>query len=296
MRVMIGIPAYEEENNIGKLLDLLCNDSSYEIGGIYVVSSGSRDATDKIAMLYSKKDPRVHVITEEKRKGKTSALNILLAESEKYDVLVYMGADNLPKKGAITTLVDKLRKEDLVAVGSRPIPLNRKGNLTGFFSHLLWNLHHLTSLKSPKLSGELMAFKTGQVRNLPPTVINDDMYLQFLLERHGLKVGYCQEAEVYLMGPKSLRDFIKQRRRVFVGHRQVQSLTGKKVSTMRWPGLRLILKGCPFTGLKGGIFALLFVIFQLLAMLLSKWDSYRHKLPHIWDVAKTTKALSNQRK
>jgi len=292
MKVMIGIPAYEEEKNIGKLLDVLCNDCSDEIDGIYVVSSGSRDATDKIAMFYSEKDPRVHLITEEERKGKISALNILLAESEKYDVLVYMGADNLPEKGAISTLVNKLKKEEWIAVGGRPIPLNSKENLTGFFAHLLWNLHHLTSLTSPKLSGELMAFKPGKVRNLPSAIINDDMYLQFLFERQGLKVGYCQDAEVYLMGPHTLRDFIKQRRRVFVGHRQVQSLTGKKVFTMKWPGWRLILKGCPFAGLKGRIYALLFIIFQMLALFLSKWDSYRSKLPCKWDVAKTTKTLS----
>ncbi len=295
MRVMIGIPAYEEEKNIGKLLEFLCNNCSHEIEGIYVVSSGSRDATDKIATFYSQKDPRVHVITEKERKGKTSALNILLTLSEKYDVFVYMGADNLPAKGAITALVNRLKKEDLVAVGSRPIPLNPKGNLTGFFAHLLWNLHHLTSSTSPKLSGELMAFKTGKVGNLPPAVINDDMYLQSAFELKGLKVGYCQDAWVYLMGPHTLRDFIKQRRRVFVGHSQVQSLTGKKVSTMRWPGWRSIVKGSPLTGLKGSIFALLFVVFQTLALLLSKWDLCRGKLPHRWDVARTTKTLDVKR-
>jgi len=291
VKVMIGIPAYEEANNIGKLLDFLCNDWSQEIDDIYVVSSGSKDGTDKITLSYSEKDPRVHLIVEGERRGKASALNILLKESEKYDFLIYMGADNLPEKGAISALISKLKEEDLVAVGARPVPLNSKETLTGFFVHVLWNLHHLFSLKSPKLSGELMAFKTGLVHTLPPAIINDDMYMQSFFEQRGLKLGYCHEAKVYLMGPSTLMDFIKQRRRVFVGHKQVESLTRKKVPTMRWPELGQILKACPFSGVKGGAYALLFVAFQTLALLISRWDLYRNNLPYKWDIAKTTKTL-----
>lgn len=291
MKVMIGIPAHEEEKNIGKLLEFLCNNCSEEIDDIYVVSSGSKDATDKITLSYSEKDPRVHLIVEEERRGKASALNLLLKESEKYDFLVYMGADNLPEEKAISALISKLKQEDLDAAGARPVPLNPKETLAGFFAHLLWNLHHLISLKSPKLSGELMAIKTGVVHGLPPAIINDDMYLQSLFEQRGLRLGYCHDAKVYLMGPNTLMDFIKQRRRVFVGHKQMESLTGKKVPTMRWPKWRQILKACPFTGFKGGAYALLFVAFQALALLLSRWDLYRNNLPYKWDMAKTTKTL-----
>jgi len=289
---MTGIPAHEEENNIGKLLDFLCYAChSKEIEDIYVVSSGSMDRTDKIVLSYAQRDPRVHLIVEEERKGKISALNVLLTESERYDWLIYMGADNLPEKGAISTLMNRLREVGVDAVGGKPVPLNPPENLTGFFAHLLWNLHHLTSLQFPKLSGELMAFRAGIIHELSPTIINDDMYLQHLLEQKGRKVEYCAEAKVYLMGPTSLKDFIRQRRRVFVGHRQIESLTGRKVPTMRWPKWTLILRACPFTGFKGCVYALLFVAFQALALLLSKWDLKRGQLPYKWDIAKTTKIL-----
>lgn len=288
---MIGIPAYEEEKNIGRLLAFLCDECPKEVKDIYVVSSGSRNGTNEIAVSYSERNPKVHLIVERERKGKTSALNILLAKSEKYDVLICMGADNLPAKASIRALIDNLKQNNVDAVGGRPVPVNAEHNLMGFFIHLLWNLHHLVSLKSPKLSGELMAFKTGIVRELPPAIINDDTYLQAVFELKGHRVGYCHDAKVYLMGPCTLKDFIMQRRRVFVGHKQIEFLIGRKVPTVKWPKWRLILEACPFKRVKGRIYALLFVMFQAVALLLSKWDLYRNNLPYKWDMAKTTKAL-----
>lgn len=293
MKAMVGVAVYNEEENIGRLLNALTMDAPKEVKAIYVVSSGSNDNTNEIVAEHCKRDPRVHLITEEERKGKVSAFNILLGESEKYDALVYMGGDNLPEQGAVKLLINELKNADVDMVGGRPVPIDDGNTFLGFCVHVNWNLHHLISDQFfPKISGELMAFKTGTLRQVPPAIINDDSYAQFIFEIKDRKIRYCPSAKVYLRGPSTLGDFILQRRRIYVGHRQLIFLVGRSPSTVkkfRW--VRLMGQACPCTGIKGRIYALGFILLQLIALILSRWDLFRQHLPYKWEIAETTKSL-----
>ena len=264
-----------------------------EIETICIVSSGSTDKTNEIVRSYSQNDARIKLIIEPERNGKSSALNILLAESENYDFVVYTGGDNIPCQEALVRLLNMLKAEDVDIVGARPIPVDDPNTFMGFCSHLLWNLHHESSLEVPKISGELMAFKTRIVRELPPAIINDDAYIQTLGEMKKRRIAYCPEAEVLLKGPSTAQDFISQRRRVFVGHKQLELLVGRKISTMKIPKWKDILKACPFRGIKGRTYALGFLSLQGIAFLLAKWDFARHNLPIKWKMVKTTKSLQS---
>ncbi len=107
------------------------------------------------------------------------------------------------------------------------------------------------------------------------------------------KIMYCPEAEVLLKGPASVQDFVTQRRRVFVGHKQLEFLIGRKISTMKVPKWKNILKACPYRGLKGRTYAIGFILLQGIAFLFAQWDFARHKLPIKWKMAKSTKNLQN---
>ena len=179
-------------------------------------------------------------------------------------------------------------------VGGRPLPLNNTNNMMGFFIHLLWNLHHLTSLEYPKISGELMALKKGVINELPPIIINDDMFMHIEYEKKGCSVKYCMDATVLLQGPETLRDFMTQRKRVFIGHKQIEGLLNWKVPTMRWPKWSQIMKASPYKGFIGHFYATLFVLAQGLAYTLALFDFYRGKLPYKWDMVKTTKKLKKR--
>lgn len=293
LSMMVGIAVSNEEQNIGNLLENLTNSSPAEIETICVVSSGSTDRTDEIVRGYSREDQRIQLITETERNGKASALNILLAESENYDYMIYTGGDNIPCPEAIAHLLSILKEDDVDIVGARPIPIDNPNTFMGFCSHLLWNLHHESSLEVPKISGELMAFKTKIVRELPPAIINDDAYIQTLGEMKKYKIAYCPQAEVFLKGPSTVHDFVSQRRRVFVGHQQLELLIGRKISTMKVPKWKDILNACPFRGFKGRTYAVGFIFLQGTAFVLAKWDFARHNLPFKWKMIKTTKNLQN---
>ena len=139
---------------------------------ICVVSS-STDRTNYVVRHYSSIDKRVALLTEKRRRGKASAWNelILLAENEGFDTLVYVGADNLPRSGAISLLMDELR-DNVGLVGARPVPVDQKNGFLGWYVHLQWNLHHLVNQKvKPKVSAEMCAMRLGVVREMPPGLI-----------------------------------------------------------------------------------------------------------------------------
>jgi poly-beta-1,6-N-acetyl-D-glucosamine synthase len=291
--MMVGIAVSNEEQNIGTLLENLLKCAPPEIDTICIISSGSTDRTNEIVEHYCREDGRIQLIKEVERNGKAAALNLLLEQSEHYDYMIYTGGDNIPCREALVRLLATLKSEDADLVGARPIPVDDPNTFMGFCTHLLWNLHHESSLESPKISGELMAFRTKIIRELPPAIINDDAYIQSLAEMKKCKVAYCPEAEVLLKGPSTMHDFLSQRRRVFIGHKQLEFLIGRKISTMKVPKWKNILKACPFKGLRGRAYAVGFIFLQGLAFLLAKWDFARHNLPIKWQMVKTTKNLQN---
>lgn len=89
--VIIGIPAYNEEANIGYLLEELLKQEqeSFVIEKIFVASDGSDDKTVEIARRYA---DRVTVIVDRERKGVAFRYNQLLDLAQS-DIIVLLNAD-----------------------------------------------------------------------------------------------------------------------------------------------------------------------------------------------------------
>jgi cellulose synthase/poly-beta-1,6-N-acetylglucosamine synthase-like glycosyltransferase len=293
-RVLIGILAHNEEQNISVLLNSLLVE--YPAYDIIVISSGSTDRTDEIVKEFAYRHKNVRLIVEDERKGKSSALAILLRElNSSYDALVYIGADNIPERKAINKLLDKLySSSDIGIVGGRPIPVNNPKTLCGWISHLIWDVHHEVCLRKPKISGELCMLKPGIIYDIPPTIINDDAYLQLVITMRGYKAAYEPNAIVYLRAPETLKDLFKQRYRVTLGHYQVEQLLGAKLpTTYAKRNVHLAWSIRKKVGLIKEIFWFSFFILFSIAVVLKVWfDFYvRRKLPYKWEMIKSTKKL-----
>jgi len=95
MNFSIGICAYNEEQNIGQLLEnILAHQTKHHLDEIIIVSSGSIDKTDEIVKEFAQKDKRIKLIIEPERKGKYSAVNLLLSNNQS-EILVMTDADCL---------------------------------------------------------------------------------------------------------------------------------------------------------------------------------------------------------
>jgi len=291
MKCSIGVFAYNEEKNIGKLLEAILNQKTNKVEAeeIFVVASGCTDQTVSIAKEFEKKDARVKVLVQEIREGKYSAINLFL-RAAKNDILVMESGDTIPEKDTIEKLVNVFEDPKVGIAGTRPIPINDPKTFLGFTTHLLWDLHHQISLKNPK-AGEMVAFRKVFYQ-IPPTAV-DEACIEGIIKNRGYKIVYVPEALVYNKGPESISDFLKQRRRIHCGHFYLKKTAGYEVSTMNpWMTFILVLKNIKFN-FRSIIFTIGAILLEAWGKALGWWDyKIKRKTHFVWDMAKTTRDLN----
>jgi glycosyltransferase involved in cell wall biosynthesis len=278
MEITIGITAYNEEKNIGKLLNFLLEEKfNFNLKEIIVVASGCTDRTVDIIKEFVKK--KIKLIAERKRRGKSSAINMILKKA-KGDIIVFICADNLPKKDSINKLVKNFYKKDIGSVSGRPIPIEDKNTLFGYVSNLIWKLHHEACLKNPKISGELFAIKNGIIKKIPYDIINDDGYITALVKKLSYKLIYEPAAITYMIGKNNLQTHIRRRRRIARGYIQLKEL-GLDINTppkLIYKNIIKIIKEEQYNIIK-----IIFAVFlELIANLLAFYDTLIGNTPYCW--------------
>lgn len=289
IRCSVGITAYNEEENIGKLLQAMLDQELYmvQISEIIVVASGCTDRTEEIIQGYCKRDTRVKLLVQPQREGKTSAINLFLKNARE-EICVLESGDTLPRYDTIENMVRMFRDPQVGMAGAQKVAVNTPRSTIAAISHLRLKMEHALCLEIPRL-GELIAFRKV-FDHIPPDVAMDEAFVEAVVVQRGLQVRYAPDAVVFNMGPTTLGDFIKQRRRNYAGHIHLQKKYGYRVSSLdNWRVVRLWL---------GEIWGALQLIYTLIAIavveafarLLGAFDYYVRGDKHvIWDIAWTTK-------
>jgi cellulose synthase/poly-beta-1,6-N-acetylglucosamine synthase-like glycosyltransferase len=287
----VGITAYNEEANIGQLLQAMLDQRlhSVEISEVIVVASGCEDRTMDIVQEYMAKEPRVKLIVQECREGKTSAVNLFLQKAQE-DICVLESGDTLPGEDSIEKMVRMFEDPQVGMTGAHKVPVNAPQQVIGYLSHLRLKLEHQLCLEIPR-TGELIAFRKV-FDHIPPDVAMDEAFVEALIVKRGMQVRYAPEAVVFNMGPETLGDFVRQRRRNFAGHLHLKDKYGYKVSSLEnsrvlrialeevWGALRLIYMLAALASI------------EALSRLLGAYDYYIKREKHVvWDMAWTTKQV-----
>ena len=159
----IGIMAYNEEANIGRLLEAMVSQQTKKVAitEIVIVVSGCTDNTETIAREWAARDKRVRVMVQEKRMGKAVAVNEYLPQAQER-IIVLCSADVLPEVDAIEHLVSPMADPEVGMTSSRPVPVNDPKKFMGFAAHMLWGLHHRINLLSFK-AGEMIEIGRAHV-------------------------------------------------------------------------------------------------------------------------------------
>ncbi|MCL2413566.1 MAG: glycosyltransferase, partial [Bacteroidales bacterium] len=121
----IVLPAYNEEESIGKLLDRFeyyLQDSNIENYRIVVVNDGSQDRTQEILLDYQKRLPLDIVLHEvNKGLGPTIRDGLLYASqaADDNDIIITMDADDTHTPGLVYRMVNTMREGYDVVIASR---------------------------------------------------------------------------------------------------------------------------------------------------------------------------------
>jgi biofilm PGA synthesis N-glycosyltransferase PgaC len=299
-KITIGICAYNEEMNIGKLLhNILYEQALPSESEILVVCSGCTDNTVKIARKYAKKDNRINTLVEKERNGKASAVNRILS-SAKGDIILFISADTLPNRGCFQKLVSKLNDQTVGIVCGKPVPINNAKSLVGKMVQLLWRFHDrvfndLNDVGLLRHASEVFCIRKGIAGMIPFGTVNDDAYLALTAKEKGWIIQYEPEATVSICGPQSILDYLRQRRRIIFGHYQVRKLTGRIPQYMihMMPlqptrGLKLTLGQLKEWGVR--TFST-FILLELLVNIMAIIDVISGKSYVQWSISTSTKKL-----
>lgn len=291
MDISVGICAYNERENISRLLDALIGQQmkKHRISEIIVISSGSTDDTDDIVSDFSKKDPRVRLITQKKKEGKASAINLFFKKSQA-DLIVLVSADLVPNENTIEILCGPFENPAVGMTTGRPIPDNKDDTFMGFTVNLIWELHHKLQLKMPK-ANEILALRPV-VDSIDVDTAVDDLQIEALIKKKGYLTVYTPDAIVKNHGPETVSDLIRQRSRIIIGYLHTKHSKDYYPITMeKMQVISTLLESISFRP-KKLLFTAMAVALEVYIRLKANVEYYVFKRnPYNWDIAESTKKL-----
>ena len=289
LQCSVGIMAYNEEANIANSIRaVLAQDVVLgDLAEVIVVASGCTDRTAEIVDSIARRDPRVRLIVEEQRAGKASAINEFIAGA-RTPVLLMVNADTMVAPGTIDALVQHFDDPTVGMVGGHPIPVNDESSFLGFAVHLQWRLHDEISRETPKL-GEIVAFR-NTLAAIPTETAVDELSIEAYFSEAGYRLVYEPRAIVYNRGPTTVRDFVRQRRRIAAGHVTIAKREGYSASTMSVTRVaRALLDSESFRDPRATVWMAGAVALEGAARLLGHYDVLRRRSHNIWTMISTTK-------
>ncbi|HVZ12493.1 MAG TPA: glycosyltransferase [Patescibacteria group bacterium] len=232
-RILIGIPAYNEERSIESVVMSALSQKGNFDRRIAVFSDGSRDKS--VEIIKNIKNKYVEVIESKKQVGKTAAIKALIskAKTEKYSFLVILDADLQIKSNLIVSKLFKkiTANNQLIAVSgfAKPIKAENLAQKIGQLGFYVWE----DMVQKAKV--DQMFFRSSdpviilRIADFPEARIkkynymHDEFYYLYA-KSLGKRIGFEKGAVVYFSLPANLKDYVKQMSRYLSRHISDQEL------------------------------------------------------------------------
>lgn len=220
LRVTVGIPAFNEEANIGYLLESLARqrETGFEIDKILVSSDGSTDRTADIVRGFG--DKRIHLLNNKNRQGQAFRQN-QLAKISTGDIFVLLEADTLPvNENFMKNLIAPFKTKKHPKIGltygtSTPLaPRNFFERIMYFKTNLKKRIYQgaISKNKLQAYSGQSgRAFSKTFARKMYwPSDAPEDTYCLLLCNQMGYEALNARSAEMYYRLPGNFVDYYRQ--------------------------------------------------------------------------------------
>lgn len=230
-RVTIGVPAYNEEQNILNFLQSLEDQHArgFAISEV-IISDDSSDRTAEIVSRFAKNSSlNVMLLHHDTRRGAAAAWNEIFHQAAG-DVVVLYDADTIPHPSCTEQLVSGIGgNTGLCASNSQPVqPRGIAGRASVFISNWLRSVR-LAGLSQYTVMGRALAIdsKVAKKIQMPSDIIAIDLYLQCRVLETGLNVAYNDDAIVYFKPASSMQDLASQVVRAANGHNQIKDYVSR---------------------------------------------------------------------
>lgn len=313
--ISIGIPALNEEANIGLLLNsLLAQKSEHtELKEIIVISDGSTDRTADIVESIAKQDSRVILVNHTNRAGASMRQNEIL-EMFSGEILVLLNADVIPESDTFLDVICEPIIADTTVglVGARVKPLPAQGFIEGIinwsarfkrdFYESLEEMHRIYLCH-----GRARAFSRTFAKSFTwKPLVGEDAFSYIQCIKLGYRFVYQKNACVKYRSPQTITDHIKQSGRFIQGQSVLSSFESddenrKELHASFLVTLGSLIRRQPLTFMRlvgkhlilNPIFAVSYIgLFGVSYVATALFPSYFGKSR--WDVSDSSKVLGTQ--
>lgn len=272
LTITIGIPAYNEEGNIGVLLTSLLNqkEEGFLIDKIIVVSDGSSD--DTVRNVKTLNNPKIQLIKNKKRMGKSHSLNKILSNASG-DILVFFDADiEIMNKSLMTKLSSFMVNGDADVAGLRILNLDPQSifektlSVSMDIKRKIFETHN-NGNNIYTCYGRAVAVKKDLYKKLHfnEEIIPDDAYIYLFAEKNGFRYRYSKDTTVYYRLPLTLEDHKKQSHRFTSTKCQLFQEFGEDFTKAKYKlPFSLILKSFFFYGLRSPFWVVSYIVVTIL--------------------------------
>jgi glycosyltransferase involved in cell wall biosynthesis len=221
--VTIGIPAYNEENQIGKIIEDIYDQrqNNWVLKKIVIVDDGSYDDTVKVVKTFL--DKKIMVVSHIKRNGKPFAINEIFKVSST-DIVIILDADiKLANQNTLNELIYGFKRTKIQLVSGSSFPEISNNFVTRILNTGvdIWN-YARTHTKNSQMyfcEGTIRAFSKKMYNKIKfPNTSADDVY-PYLWLNDPDKFAYVMGSKVYYKQPKSVKDLFLQQSRYFKSKR-----------------------------------------------------------------------------
>ncbi|MBM4429252.1 MAG: glycosyltransferase [Chloroflexi bacterium] len=232
----ILITAYREATTIGQAIEAFLGQELPSNHALLVVCPD--DETAAVVEKYAAQNEHIHHLRDQ-AKGKPAALNLAL-QAAQGEILVLSDGDVYVAPGAVQALLAPFADPQVGIVSGRPVSLNPRDTMLGYWSHLLVDAgaHAQRTERSVRgefleCSGYLYAFRRALVGPIPEDALAEDGLISYRVWQQGYRTAYAPEALVYVRYPTSYREWMVQKTRSTGGYAQAHLQDARGMRSFR---------------------------------------------------------------
>ncbi len=211
--ISIIVTSFHEPNLEKSVISLVNQKTNYKYGIIIV--SPDKEA-EELAKKYSVEyffDPG---------KGKSYALNLVFGKI-KSEFFILTDGDVFVSDNVVEEFMKKFEDSKVGVITGKPIPIDKRNNILGYWSHLLFDAGaHMIRKKLYRenkfleCSGYLFGFR-NEIDKIPLNVA-EDAYIPYVFYLKDYKIAYAENAKVFVKNPDNFKEWLNQRKRTSKAH------------------------------------------------------------------------------
>ncbi len=221
--VTMMVAAYNEQDVIEqKVNNMLALDYPQNKLQLLFVSDGSYDGTPDILRSFKE----VTVLHEEKRLGKTAAINRGM-KAVKHSIIIFSDANAMLNKDAVKEIVKHYINPVVGCVaGEKRVDKNGDGGVSGAGEGLYWKYESLLKKLDSNLNtavgaaGELFSIRKKLYQHVETDTILDDFMISMRIAKRGYKIAYEPKAYATESASVSIKEEMKRKIRISAGGMQ----------------------------------------------------------------------------